>query len=263
MSLGIILFYNEFVYSKSPFIGQVSIEMGLYKEGPVTYFNKLFSEAAEQFLEGNDTIPRDLKRVNEVPLMRLATNQFIVLFKNGIIQSVYGTRNGIDLGGIKDFLPNYYGDPYFIINQNYKKEVVENSFNIISDEKETGYDLSDADLDSSCIATKAFLFVHPFINALFAIAIKTDTNTPVIINCLNVDTSPFRRVLGIPENKVIPCKEGEYIEIPVIENNNKSRSRSVNRDAIKAALIARLQSELAKLTGESNTETTDTTEITD
>lgn len=193
-----------------------------------------------------------------VPIFSISGGEALCYsFKKGILQGIWTKESqeftilGIGSLGV--------GNKCSVVKTNTKKVEVEDIFYIAGDTYV--YSQGVIDTDESYIAcNNPILFMSPFVNALFVLAVKADTNTPVLVNCMNINTKPLREVFGIPENRVIAApKEGDYIEYPnVTTTEETTKSRSINRGS--SVLVEALQKMVDSLKSEDTINTTETTD---
>lgn len=170
-------------------------------------------------------------------------------FKNGCIQGAFANK------GANMLIHNMFTESTIsgiAVKTNYKGDEVQDTFHILG----TSVNTEVPYMDSSHIALcRPILLISPFVNALFAVAIKSDDNTLVLVNCLDINTSFLRKLYGISEYAVIPApKEGEYIEASLLDTADTMELSSKEPNSF---LLGKLKSSLESLIEniEVNTET--------
>ena len=177
-----------------------------------------------------------------------AEESVMFAFKNGCIQGAYITMPSTLQ------ITNYFivSTTFNIVKTNKEGVEVQDTFYIAG----TSSKESSIDVDSSYIViTEPILFISPFVNALFTLAVKSDDNTLVLVNCLDINTSFLRKLYGISEYAVIPApKEGEYIEASLFDTADTMELSSKEPNSF---LLGKLKSSLESLIEniEVNTET--------
>jgi hypothetical protein len=157
--------------------------------------------------------PKDLTITS---IFWLALNH--VAFKDGIIQGFYQNLHGNNpkMKAVRNDTEIRMMEK---VSLNHDAKDANDSFIIIGgrvNDIDSSYTVNpDIGLDESFTEVYfPWLLVSPFVNAVFVICLKKDTDAPVLIkNCMSVNTELIRKSYGIPEYMVIPCKEGEAIEL--------------------------------------------------
>lgn len=171
---------------------------------------------------GTEDIPDKIKGLKVQTISTKALN-FKNLLPVWYIYVPYAAFQNGHLKGICSKNDNtYYGDhtpngSYIFYDTNYNGEEVEDSFAIIGRSNNVNVS-TDVPTDENYIqAFQAFLIASPLVDGLFTIAVHKETDALVLVKCLDMDMSYYRNLLNIPESMVIPCKEGEYIKYPNIQ----------------------------------------------
>lgn len=171
---------------------------------------------------GTEDIPDKIKEL-KVQIIATKALNFKYLLPVWYIDVPYAAFQNGHLKGIWSSIQNnYYGSntlqgSYIFYDTNYKGEEVEDSFAIMGTMNNANVIIPVTPDENYIQAYRPYLIVSPLVDGLFTIAVHKETDTLVLVKCLDMDMSYYRNLLNIPESMVIPCKEGEYIEYPNIQ----------------------------------------------